>query len=151
MVLQTRGSMGECAPKIGADSRNQATQLDTSIQPRRSWNRILKSCRRDGQFEYLVDWEGYGPEEQSWVKARDILDPLLTKEFMLHTPTRIVHPDVPPFHDNFSYNIYTPFLYIFYFLCIARETPTAVTSFLLCANKHDSYSYENYHVHKQGS
>ncbi len=50
---------------------------------------ILSFRRHGGKLQYLVDWEGYGPEERSWEPRDNIIDPNLLETF------HATHPEQP--------------------------------------------------------
>ena len=61
--------------------------------PQWTVRRLLKVRRRGRGFQYLADWEGYPPEERSWISKRLIVDRSLLRDFYSANPDA---PGRPP-------------------------------------------------------
>ena len=44
-------------------------------------HRIMDERKIGRSTQYLVDWKGYGPEERSWIPAKNIVDKSLIQQF----------------------------------------------------------------------
>lgn len=80
-------------PGLGAMTQEPPPPLEVEGRPAYLVKEILDSRHRGSQMQHLVDWEGYQPEERSWVATKEILDPSLIQEFH---QSHLNHPAPPP-------------------------------------------------------
>ncbi|KAK3545821.1 hypothetical protein QTP70_015262 [Hemibagrus guttatus] len=91
LLPSNRGRRSGCRPgtsSLAAEQPNPPLLLLLDDGTAYKVKEILDSRRRGGRLEYLVDWEGYGLEERSWVARDDILNPNLLEAFHTAHPHR---------------------------------------------------------------
>ncbi|XP_058491524.1 uncharacterized protein LOC131463655 [Solea solea] len=74
---------------IGPSLQSPATPRFIGGGPVYTVKKLLAVRLQGRGRQYLVDWEGYGPEERSWVSARNIMDLVLIQDF------HRLHPEEP--------------------------------------------------------
>lgn len=82
------GQLGHRCSATDTTDNSLQTLLEIKGSPTKLVHNILDSRRR-GHLQYLVNWEGYGPEEKSGVPANGSSDPIFLSEFQW------AHPDHP--------------------------------------------------------